>query len=132
MVLPDNQNWGSIEDRRIRTAENTNQENDHEVTDGVAAKQGKGKQGEHHGELGVDRAIKRLHDGMVDHLFIFDAAVDIRVFPDPVEYHDGIVYRETNNRQYGSQEEGSRLPSAGNNRVWLPRREPQTHRGTWR
>ncbi len=49
LILPHHQDGGGVEDGRIRTAEDTHQQDDHEVADAIAAKQRQRKEREHNG-----------------------------------------------------------------------------------
>ena len=73
------------------------------MADTIPPEQSQRKKCEHYCKLGIDRAIERLNDGMVDHLFVFHPAVNVCVLAYAIEYNDGIVNRETDNGQNGSE-----------------------------
>ena len=52
-VFPNHEDRGGIEDRRVSTAENANQQDDDKVPDGLASKQSQREQGEHDDQLGI-------------------------------------------------------------------------------
>ena len=65
-VFPHDEDGGGVEDGRVGSAENTHEQDDHEVADAVTAEERQREQREHDGQLGIDRTIQRLHDGVVD------------------------------------------------------------------
>ena len=75
-VFPYDQDRRGVENGGVRTAENTNQQDDHKVTDAVAAKQDQCKQRKHYSQLCGDGTVQCLNDGVIDHLFVFDATIN--------------------------------------------------------
>ncbi len=70
-----------------------------------SAKERQGGEGDHHRQLSVDRPVQGLDDRVVDDCLIPHPAIDVGIFADPVEDHDGVMNGETDDGQQGGQEE---------------------------
>ena len=64
-VFQNDKDRGSVENGRISTTENTNQQDGGKLADSDTAKQGQGGRADHYGKLGVDLASQSLDNGMV-------------------------------------------------------------------
>ena len=76
LVLPNHQDGGGIEDRRVGATEYAHQQDDDEVPDARPAEERQRQQRNHDGQLGIDGPVKGLDDRMVDDRTKFNAAVD--------------------------------------------------------
>ena len=81
------------------------------MSDAFAAKERHREEGEHHGELRVDRTRESLHYGMIDQRVVVQFAVNRGVLADSVEDHDAVVDGEANHRQERGQKERIRFPA---------------------
>jgi len=61
------------------------------MADCAASKQNQGKQSKHHCQLGVNRTIQCLDDGVIYKCFIIQMAVETFIFPDAVKNNYGIM-----------------------------------------
>src|SRR2546430_9866884 len=109
---PNDQQRRCVEDGAVGAGDDSDQERQREALDRLATRDEDRRQDEHHGEAGDDRPRRGLHDAQVHDLLEGEALADTQVFADPVEDHDRVVDRETDDGQHGGHEERVDLPDA--------------------
>src|SRR6266566_1358501 len=103
--LPDYQQHTGIEDRRVGTTKDTDQQREREVADGYATKERQRTQCDQYGQRCVERAGHGLYQAGVDYLLKCLRGAALHVLTDTVEHNDCIVHRETDHRQQRGDEQ---------------------------
>src|SRR5260370_3573442 len=103
--LPDHQQHTGVEDRRVGTAKDTDQQRECEVADGYATKERQRTQCDQNGQGCVERAGHGLYQAGVDYLLKCLRGAALHVLTDTVEHDDCIVYREADHRQQRGNEQ---------------------------
>ena len=69
-IFPDDQDRSGIENRRIRAAKNTDNQDDHEMLNRNSSKESQCDQCEQDSQLGINRASQSLVDGVINNRFV--------------------------------------------------------------
>src|SRR6266700_2170152 len=103
--LPDHQQHTGVEDRRVGTTKDTDQQRERKVADGYATKERQRTQCDQYGQRCVERAGHGLYQAGVDYLLKCLRGAALHVLTDTVEHNDCIVHRETDHRQQRGDEQ---------------------------
>lgn len=103
IVRPDEQRRCDA-DWRVCTDDDTDDECQNEVEDGLASEDEQGAQGDDYREWCVDRTWHCFREGAIGNFTQRSTFTTIQMFTQPVEDDDGVVYREAENGEHGRDE----------------------------
>src|SRR3989344_1392351 len=90
-VVPDDENWRGVKDRRISTGSYTNKECDHKPANTFSPKNQKTKEYQNYCKRGVQRPVESLQNRIVDHFGKIQSSPFAQILPDPVKNHNRVM-----------------------------------------
>src|SRR5579872_1390199 len=101
VIVPEQHDRAGNEHRRIRAYDNSTNQGEREAMQHRTAEQEQGDHGEERQARRHDGSAQRLVDGAIHHLLQGLAPRDLEIFADPIEDHDRVVHRITDQGQQG-------------------------------
>ena len=103
-LFPDDQQHAGVEDGRVGTTKDTDQQRQCEGTNAGASEERQRTQREEHRERRIEGAGHRLHEACIHDLLKCLRSAPLHVLADTVKHHDGVMHRETDDRQQSRNE----------------------------
>src|SRR5689334_17453834 len=105
-LLPDHQQHTGVEDGRVGTTKDTDEQRTCKRTYACPTKERQSAQGKEHGERGVERTGHRLHEACIHNLLERLRCAALHVLADTVKHHNRVMDRETYDRQQRRDKQG--------------------------